>query len=84
MLLRSVAAIVFVAAAVTPAVAQQDIVCDEASIMKLEQGLGQIPDGAKKIESAKEITMAKEAMAANDIEKCKSHLGNAVKGMDAM
>jgi hypothetical protein len=50
MLLRSVAAIVFVAAAVTPAVAQQDIVCDEASITKLEQGLGDIRDCAKKIE----------------------------------
>ncbi|KSV88510.1 hypothetical protein N184_29060 [Sinorhizobium sp. GL28] len=28
--------------------------------------------------------VAKEAMTANDVEKCKSHLENAIKGMDAM
>ncbi|MGF6178498.1 hypothetical protein [Ensifer sp. 4252] len=48
------------------------------------QEIGQISDGAKKIEATKELTMPKEAMAANDLEKCKSHLGNAVKGKDAM
>jgi hypothetical protein len=53
-------------------------------IAKAEQQIAQISDGAKKVESTKELTMAKDAMAANDLEKCKSHLGNAIKGMDAM
>ncbi|WP_112832393.1 hypothetical protein [Ensifer sp.] len=68
----------------TPAFSQADVVCDEASLMKLETDVGAIPDGAKKIEATKELAMAKDAMAANDMEKCKSHLSNAVKGMDAM
>lgn len=82
MFLRPITALAFVAAIVTPAMAQTDIVCDAAAITKAEEGIGQISDGAKKIEATKELTMAKEAMAANDLEKCKSHLGNAVK--DAM
>ncbi|OOG71262.1 hypothetical protein BLJAPNOD_05819 [Ensifer sp. M14] len=68
----------------TPAFSQADIVCDTASLTKLETDASSISDGAKKIEATKEIGMAKEAMAANDMEKCKSHMGNAVKGMDAM
>ncbi|KOF12900.1 hypothetical protein AC244_32970 [Ensifer adhaerens] len=68
----------------TPAVSQSDIVCDEASLTKLESEVNSISDGAKKIEVTKEVGMAKDAMAANDMEKCKSHMGNAVKGKDAM
>ncbi|MBP1883553.1 hypothetical protein [Sinorhizobium mexicanum] len=84
MILKSVATLAFIAALAAPALAQTDVVCDAAAIAKAEQQISQISDGAKKVESAKELTMAKEAMAANDLEKCKSHLGNAIKGMDAM
>ncbi|WP_312366203.1 hypothetical protein [Ensifer sp.] len=84
MIFKSVAALAFVASLTAPALAQTSVVCDEASLMKAEQQIAQINDGAKKIESAKELTMAKDAMAASDLEKCKSHLDNAIKGMDAM
>lgn len=84
MMLKSIATLAFVASLAAPALAQTSVVCDEASIMKAEQQIAQINDGAKKIESAKELSMAKDAMTANDLEKCKSHLDNAIKGMDAM
>ncbi|KSV62254.1 hypothetical protein [Sinorhizobium sp. Sb3] len=84
MIMKSVATLAFVGVLATPALAQTDIVCDAAAIAKAEQQIAQISDGAKKVESTKELTMAKDAMAANDLEKCKSHLGNAIKGMDAM
>ncbi|OOG72905.1 hypothetical protein BLJAPNOD_05139 [Ensifer sp. M14] len=83
-MLKPIATLAFVAALASPAFAQTNVVCDEASIMRAEQQIAQINDGTKKIESAKELTMAKDAMTANDLEKCKSHLGNAIKGMDAM
>lgn len=84
MILKTLAALTVFTVFAAPAVAQTNVVCDEASMVKAEQQIGQISDGAKKIESAKELTMAKDAMAANDVEKCKSHLENAIKGMDAM
>ncbi|NRP21846.1 hypothetical protein LPJGGPFB_05105 [Ensifer adhaerens] len=84
MFLRTLTALTFAAALAAPALAQTDLVCDAATMTKTEQQIGQISDGAKKIEASKELTMAKDAMSANDLEKCKSHLGNAVKGMDAM
>ena len=84
MILKSVATLVAIAAFTAPALAQTNVICDEASVAKAEQQIGQISDGAKKIESTKELAMAKEAMTANDVGKCKSHLENAIKGMDAM
>ncbi|WP_113737901.1 hypothetical protein [Rhizobiales bacterium] len=84
MILKSVATLVVIAAFTAPALAQTNVICDEASVAKAEQQIGQISDGAKKIESTKELAMAKEAMTANDVGKCKSHLENAIKGMDAM
>ncbi|MBD9488208.1 hypothetical protein [Ensifer sp. ENS11] len=84
MILKSITTLAFVAAFAAPALAQTDVVCDAAALTKAEQQISQINDGAKKIESAKELAMAKDAMTANDLEKCKSHLGNAIKGMDAM
>ncbi|MGF6178730.1 hypothetical protein [Ensifer sp. 4252] len=84
MILKPVVTLAFITALAAPALAQTSVVCDEASIMRAEQQIAQINDGAKKIESAKELTMAKDAMTANDLEKCKSHLDNAIKGMDAM
>ncbi|HEV7323344.1 MAG TPA: hypothetical protein VGO04_32470 [Ensifer sp.] len=83
-MLKSIATLALMAAFATPALAQQQVVCDEASIAKAEQQVAQISDGSKKVESTKELTMAKDAMMANDMEKCTSHLDNAIKGMDAM
>jgi len=83
-MLKPIATLALIAAFASPALAQQKVVCDEASLAKAEQQIAQISDGAKKIESTKELTMARDAMMANDMEKCTSHLDNAIKGMDAM
>lgn len=51
---------------------------------KLETDVGQITDTGRKEMAQKELAMAKEALAANDQEKCKSHMANAMKGNDPM
>lgn len=75
----------FVAAASAGAAyAQADLVCDQAGMTKLETDVNSITDATKKNEATKEMAMAKEAMAANDTAKCKTHMENAMKGKDAM
>jgi hypothetical protein len=51
---------------------------------KLETDVGQITDSGRKEMAQKELAMAKEAMTANDQEKCKTHMANAMKGKDPM
>ncbi|APG91630.1 hypothetical protein [Sinorhizobium americanum] len=72
------------AACVSPALAQADLVCDQAGMTKLETDVGQITDSGRKEMAQKELIMAKEALAANDQEKCKTHMANAMKGKDPM
>ena len=72
------------AACVSPAFAQADIVCDQVGMTKLETDVGQITDSGRKEMAEKELAMAKEALAANDQAKCKSHMENAMKGKDPM
>ncbi|MEI3855539.1 MULTISPECIES: hypothetical protein [unclassified Ensifer] len=66
------------------AMAQADMTCDEAGMTKLETDVGSITDATKKDMATKELAMAKEAMAAKDTAKCKTHMDNAMKGKDAM
>ena len=72
------------AACASSALAQADITCDQAGMTKLETDVGQITDSGRKEMAQKELAMAKEAMAANDQTKCKSHMENAMKGKDPM
>ncbi len=84
MLTRLLIAAVIAAVPVSSALAQADIVCDQAGMTKLETDVNSITDATKKDMAQKELAMAKEALTANDMEKCKSHMENAMKGKDAM
>jgi hypothetical protein len=84
MLKKMFAAAAISAVCASPAFSQADIVCDQAGMTKLETDVGQITDSGKKEMAQKELAMAKEALAANDQEKCKTHMGNAMKGQDPM
>ncbi|MBK5566077.1 hypothetical protein [Ensifer sp. SSB1] len=66
------------------AMAQTDMACDQAGMTKLETDVNSITDATKKEMATKELAMAKEAMAAKDTAKCKTHMDNAMKGKDAM
>lgn len=67
--------------AITGSVSAQDstMKCDEASMMKMETDAGAMTDATKKEMAMKEMAMAKEAMAAKDMDKCKTHMDNAMK-----
>ncbi|WP_026621355.1 hypothetical protein M728_001931 [Ensifer sp. WSM1721] len=84
MLKKMFAAAAISAVCVSPAFAQADLICDQAGMTKLETDVSQITDSGKKEMAQKELAMAKEALAANDQEKCKSHMANAMKGQDPM
>ncbi|MCA1369954.1 hypothetical protein [Ensifer aridi] len=84
MLKKMLAAAAISAVCVSTAFAQADIVCDQSGMTKLETDVGQITDSGKKEMAQKELAMAKEALAANDQEKCKTHMENAMKGKDPM
>lgn len=64
--------------------AQADIVCNQAAMAKLETDVKAITDEMKKDYANKELAMAKEALASNDADKCKTHMSNAMKGNDPM
>ncbi|KSV64995.1 hypothetical protein N185_34140 [Sinorhizobium sp. GW3] len=51
---------------------------------KLEKDVKSIKDEMKKDYANKELAMAKDALASNDSDKCKTHMSNAMKGNDPM
>jgi hypothetical protein len=67
--------------AIAPAAAQDKMMCDEASMMKMNTGMEAMTDAAKKEEAMKEIQMAKEAMDKKDDAGCKMHMENAMNMM---
>jgi hypothetical protein len=67
--------------AIAPAVAQDNMMCDEASMMKMNTGMEAMTDAAKKEEAMKEMQMAKDAMDKKDDANCKMHMENAMKMM---
>ncbi|MFK0276286.1 hypothetical protein ACIQUG_21620 [Ensifer sp. NPDC090286] len=79
MLDRILIAAAIVVACAGSALAQADMVCDQSGMTKLETDVNSITDATKK-----EMAMAKEAMAANDAQKCKTRMENAMKDKDAM
>jgi hypothetical protein len=65
-----------------PASAQdQNMLCDEATMTKMNTGMGAMTDAAKKDEAMKEMQMAKDAMDKKDNAGCKMHMANAMKMM---
>ncbi|MCA1491774.1 hypothetical protein [Sinorhizobium alkalisoli] len=80
MLTRFLIAGALSAAFVSPVFAQADMICDQDGLSKVETEVGAFTDATRKDYAEKELAMAKEAMAANDAEKCKTHMANALKG----
>ncbi|MBB4185635.1 hypothetical protein [Sinorhizobium terangae] len=84
MLNKVLVAAAMLTAVASPVFAQADIKCDQAAMTKLETDVGQITDAMKKDYAKKELAMAKEAMNAKDMEKCKTHMSKAMKGNEPM
>lgn len=76
---RILIATAIVVACADSAAAQADMVCDQSGMTKLETDVNSITDATKKEMVTKEMAMVKEAMAANDAQKCKTHMENAMK-----
>jgi hypothetical protein len=84
-MLRKLLVGAFLCVLVAPsAFAQSDITCTQAAMTKLETDVKAITDEMKKDYANKELAMAKQALAANDADKCKTHMSNAMKGNDPM
>ncbi|MDK1378513.1 MULTISPECIES: hypothetical protein [unclassified Sinorhizobium] len=84
MLNKVLVAAAMLTAVASPVFAQADIKCDQAGMTKLETDVGQITDAMKKDYANKELAMAKEAMNAKEMDKCKTHMSNAMKGNEPM
>ena len=66
--------------------AMEEMKCDDASIMKMEESAMAMKDPAMKesMEMAmKEVDMAKMAMKESKMDDCKMHLGNAMKATES-
>ncbi|CAN7763604.1 MULTISPECIES: hypothetical protein [unclassified Ensifer] len=84
-MLRKLLVGAFLCVLVAPsAFAQSDITCNQAAMTKLETDVKAITDEMKKDYANKELAMAKQALASNDADKCKTHMSNAMKGNDPM
>lgn len=55
--------------------------CDDTSMMKTNDMVMKMGDGAKKQMAMKEMGMAKDAMAKKDSKGCMMHMQNAEKAM---
>jgi hypothetical protein len=68
--------------ALSSAALAEDMMCDDASIMKAEEMAKGMTDPAMKdkMEMAmKEVDMAKMSMKENKMDDCKMHIGEAMK-----
>ena len=80
MLKYAIAAAVAGLFSITPAFADEMMKCDDANMMKMDAMVKEANDPMmkKQMEMAMgEMTMAKDAMKANDMAKCETHLNNA-------
>lgn len=71
---------------ISPALADDMMKCDDASMMKAETDINAMASATEeqKDTAMKEMAMAKEAMAAKDMEKCTEHMGMAMDAMKKM
>jgi len=77
----------FIAAAfgfvlIAPASATHDpeMKCDEATMTRYQADIDAMTDAEKRATSVKEMEMAREAMKANDTEKCLTHMDTGHQG----
>ncbi len=80
MLTRILIAGALSAAFASPVFAQADIICDQANMERLETDVSLLTDDARRAYAADQLAMAKQALAANDIDKCKTHMASALRG----
>lgn len=81
---KTILATALLCAALATSSVAMDMACDDASMMKLETDTNAMTDASKKEIAMKEMAMAKEAMTAKDMEKCKMHMDNAMQGKSSM
>ncbi len=81
-MIKSLIAAAAVTLALSSAALAEDMMCDDASIMKAEEMAKGMTDPAMKdkMEMAmKEVDMAKMSMKENKMDDCKMHIGEAMK-----
>jgi hypothetical protein len=62
-----------------PAMADDMMKCDDASMMKMDKQVEGVKDMAMKDKAMKEMAMAKDSMKMNKMDDCKMHMDNAMK-----
>ena len=84
-MLKSLAAAgLFCIALTAPAFAEEMMMCDDASMMKMDEMMKADTDPAMKndVEMAmKEMDMAKSAMKDSKMDECNAHMGEVMKKM---
>jgi hypothetical protein len=81
MLKITLAAAVLAGALAMPAMAEDMMKCDEATMMKMDKDVDGMKDMAMKDKAMKEMTMAKDSMKMNKMDDCMMHMENAHKSM---
>jgi len=67
---------------VVPAVAQQTVKCDEASLTQMRKDIDAMTDKEKQAKSVESWTAADAAFKANNMEDCNARIGDTGKNMD--
>ena len=67
--------------AMSPVQAQTPMTCSQAELTKMDADTAKMTDVTKRTETMKEMTMAKDLMAKNDMKGCMTHMENAMKMM---
>jgi hypothetical protein len=86
MLKYAIAAAITGLVTITPAFADEMMKCDDANMMKMDKMVKEATDPMmkKQMEMAMgEMTMAMDAMKANDMTKCETHLNKAAMELKA-
>lgn len=81
MLKLALATALLVNALALPALAEDMMKCDEASLMKMDKDIDGMTDMAMKEKAMKEVMMAKDSMKMNKMDDCVMHMDNAHKSM---
>lgn len=60
----------------------QKMECNEASMNAMTADIQSMPDGDAKTTAMKEMQMAEDMMAKHDMERCKTHMSNAMEATE--
>jgi len=70
-----------IGASAMPALADDMMKCDDASLMKMDKDVEAMTDMAMKDKAMKELTMARDSMKMNKMDDCMMHMDNVHKSM---